>query len=119
MNNWQVECLKIFERMHTKFELHCQRFSLKQRMAATQDFVIREVRDDFTYAYVNHVSMSATAQGAAAVSGSKDAKDLIKRDFSLMICYDHRINNDFGQICKYLLDDIKGEYKNCFITRLV
>lgn len=89
-------------------------------MAAPQDFVIKEVRDEFTYVYVNHVSVSAAAQGAAAVSGgSKDGKDLVKKDFSLMVCFDHRINNDFGQICKYLLDDIKGEYKNCFITRLV
>ena len=90
-------------------------------MSAPQDFVIREVWDEFTYAYVNHISQSVAAQGAAAVSGStsRDGKELVKRDYSFMICYDHRINNDFSQICKYLLDDIRGEGKNCFITRLV
>ena len=49
----------------------------------------------------------------------KDGKESIKRDHSMMICYDHRINNDFSQIVKYLLDDIKSEGKNCFISRLV
>jgi len=84
------------------------------RLAAPQDYIIREVHDEFTYAYVNHVSSSvASASTASAGSGS------IKRDYSLMICYDHRVNNDFGQISKYLLDDIKSEGKNCFITRLI
>jgi len=50
---------------------------------------------------------------------SSSSDTILKRDFSLMICYDHRINNDFSQIIKYLLDDIKSEGKNCFITRLV
>ena len=84
----------------------------KQRLASPSDFIIREVHDEFTYAYVNHVSSSVAS---ASQGGDKN----IKRDYSLMICYDHRINNDFGQICKYLLDDIKSEGKNCFITRMV
>lgn len=91
----------------------------KQRLSASQDFIIREVRDEFTFAFVNHVSSSIASAAAAQTNSSKDGKDQIKRDYSLMICYDHRINNDFGQICKYLLDDIKSEGKNCFITRLV
>ena len=87
----------------------------KARLQFSQDFVIREVHDEFTFAYVNHVSSSVATNAAA----NKDGRDSIKRDYSLMICYDHRINNDFAQICKYLLDDIKSEQKNCFITRLV
>ena len=104
--------------MHQKFEHHLTQVTSKQRLSASQDFIIREVRDEFTFAFVNHVS-SSIASAAAQTNSSKDGKDQIKRDYSLMICYDHRINNDFGQICKYLLDDIKSEGKNCFITRLV
>ena len=105
--------------MHNKFEHHLSVVTTKQRLNASQDFIIREVRDEFTYAYVNHVSSTITSATANQNSNNKDGKDQIKRDYSLMICYDHRINNDFGQICKYLLDDIKSEGKNCFITRLV
>ena len=47
----------------------------------------------------------------------KDAKELVKRDLSLMVCYDHRLKNDFGEIINLLLEDVKGEYRNCFITR--
>jgi hypothetical protein len=105
--------MKIFEKMLNRFEAHLLTVNAKQRLAAPQDFIIREIHDEFTYAFVNHVS-SSVATASNAVN-----KDSIKRDFSLMICYDHRINNDFGQICKYLLDDIKSEGKNCFITRLI
>jgi len=82
------------------------------RLNAPQDYIIKEIHDEFTYCFVNHVSSSV------ATSNNNKA-DSIKRDYSLMICFDHRINNDFNQICKYLLDDIKSEGKNCFITRLV
>ena len=51
------------------------------------------VRSEFTYAYVNHISQSMAAQSAAKMTGSD--KELTKRDYSLMICYDHRINPDF------------------------
>jgi hypothetical protein len=54
------------------------------------DFIIKEVHDEFTYAYINHVTSSVTAG-----NNSKDNHQ-IKRDYSIMICYDHRINNDFG-----------------------
>ena len=91
--------------MQARFEVHLNHTTAKQRLQASQDFVIREVHDEFTYAFVNHVSSSV----ASNTGGGKDGKDSIKRDYSLMICYDHRINNDFSQICKYLLDDIKSE----------
>ena len=55
--------------------------------------MIREVHNEFTYAFVNHVSSSVASNAGAG----KDGKDSIKRDYSLMICYDHRINNDFGE----------------------
>jgi len=74
--------------------------------------VLKEVHDEFTYAYVNHVSSSVAA-------GTRENPNMVKRDFSLMICFDHRVNNDFNQITKYLLDDVKSEGKNCFITRLI
>ena len=105
--------MKIFEKMLNKFEVHLQTATAKQRLASPQDFIIKEIHDEFTYAFVNHVSSSVAADS------NNVTKESIKRDFSLMICYDHRINNDFGQICKYLLDDIKSEGKNCFITRLI
>ena len=99
--------------MHSKFEYHLSKTTTKQRLSAQQDFILKEVHTELTYAYVNHVSQNVAA------TGGKDGKESIKRDYSLMICYDHRVNNDFGQISKYLLDDIKSEGKNCFITRLV
>ena len=105
--------------MHNKFEHHLTLVSTKQRLNANQDFIIREIRDEFTFSYVNHVSSNIASATSTQNSNNKDGKEQIKRDYSLMICYDHRINNDFGQICKYLLDDIKSEGKNCFITRLV
>jgi hypothetical protein len=95
VNHWHLQCLKIFERMHQKFEHHLTQVTSKQRLSASQDFIIREVRDEFTFAFVNHVS-SSIASAAAQTNSSKDGKDQIKRDYSLMICYDHRINNDFG-----------------------
>jgi hypothetical protein len=113
VNNWHVKSLRIFERMHNRFEEFLKSTNNKNRLSSPQDFVIKEVHDEFTYAYVNHVSSSV----ASANNQGKDSS--IKRDFSLMICFDHRINNDFSQISRYLLDDIKGEGKNCFITRLV
>ena len=115
VNVWHQKCLKIFQRMQARFEVHISQTTARQRLQASQDYVIREVHDEFTFAFVNHVSSSV----ASNAGGGKDGKDSIKRDYSLMICYDHRINNDFGQICKYLLDDIKSEQKNCFITRLI
>ena len=115
VNPWHQKCLKIFQKMQARFEVHLNHTTAKQRLQASQDFVIREVHDEFTYAFVNHVSSSV----ASNTGSGKDGKDSIKRDYSLMICYDHRINNDFSQICKYLLDDIKSEQKNCFITRLI
>ncbi len=99
--------------MQTKFENQLNLLTPKQRLQSPSDFIIREIHDEFTYAYVNHVSSSV------ASASSKSENSSIKRDYSLMICYDHRINNDFNQICKYLLDDIKSEGKNCFITRLI
>lgn len=113
VNNWHQQCMRIFEKMHSKFDWHLQTVSSKQRLQASQDFVIKEVHDEFTYAFVNHVSSSV------ATATNKNENNQIKRDFSLMLCFDHRINNDFTQICKYLLDDIKSEGKNCFITRLI
>jgi hypothetical protein len=113
VNPWHIKCLKIFEKMYTRFETMTKDLAPKQRLSSPQDFIIKEVHDEFTYAFVNHVSSSvASAQASASNSA-------LKRDYSLMICYDHRINNDFGQIYKYLLDDIKSEGKNCFITRLI
>ena len=48
--------------MHSKFDWHLQTVTSKQRLQASQDFVIKEVHDEFTYAFVNHVSSSvATA----------------------------------------------------------
>lgn len=113
VNNWHQKCLRIFEKMHNKFECWVRDVTNKQRLQSSQDYVQKEVHDEFTYAYVNHVSTSV-----ASANNSGGAAH-IKRDFSLMICFDHRINNDFGQISKYLLDDIKSEGKNCFITRLI
>ena len=37
------------------------------------------------------------------------------KDYSLFICYDHRINNDLMKISRNLMDDIKSEERNCFI----
>ena len=78
--------------MQNRFEVHLSQTNPKLRLQASQDFVIREVHDEFTFAYVNHVSSSV----ATNTGSNKDGKDSIKRDYSLMICYDHRINTDFG-----------------------
>lgn len=99
--------------MLNKFECYNKTMTAKQRLQSPQDFTIKEVHDEFTYAFVNHVSSSV------ASANNTGANNAIKRDFSLMICFDHRINNDFAQISRYLLDDIKSEGKNCFITRLI
>lgn len=112
VNNWHQKCLRVFEKFHDKFECFAQNTTTKQRLQSPSDFILKEVHDEFTYAYVNHVSTSVANNSGGGASQ-------IKRDFSLMICFDHRINNDFGQISKYLLDDIKSEGKNCFITRLI
>jgi len=106
--------MRVFEKMHSQFLQYLELSSTtpKSRLSANQDYTIKKIHDSFTYAYVNHVSSSVA-------SGSNGNQNQIKRDYSLMICYDHRINNDFHQICKYLLDDIKSEGKNCFITRLI
>ena len=87
--------MKTFARMHQKYEVHCAQMSLKQRMEAQQDFCIKEVRNEFTYVYVNHVSVSKD-MAEDIYYGSKEEKNLIKRDLSLMVCFDHRIKNDFG-----------------------
>lgn len=41
------------------------------------------------------------------------------KDYTLFICYDHRLNNDLQKIGKFLMDDIKSEEKNCFILRTI
>ena len=76
--------------MQSKFEHHLQGTNSKARLTAPSDFIIKEIHDEFTYAYVNHVSSSVASSNNAANNSS------IKRDYSLMICYDHRINNDFN-----------------------
>jgi len=91
VNTWHLQCLRVFEKMHNKFEAFLATTNPKQRLAAGTDYVVKEVHDEFTYAYVNHVSSSVTA-----ASGARDANNQIKRDFSLMICFDHRVNNDFN-----------------------
>ena len=91
VNNWHQQCLRIFEHMHTQFEEFLKTTNAKQRLAAPQDFILREVHDEFTYAYVNHVSSSVASANNNAASNSS-----MKRDYSMMICYDHRINNDFN-----------------------
>lgn len=39
------------------------------------------------------------------------------KDYSLFICYDHRKNNDLMRMSKFLIDDVKKEERNCFISR--
>jgi hypothetical protein len=56
VNNWHVKCLRVFEKMHNKFETFLKSTSTKNRIQAQTDFTIKEVHDEFTYAYVNHVS---------------------------------------------------------------
>ena len=90
VNNWHQQCLRIFEKMQSKFEFFLQGTDSKKRLTAPNDFIIKEIHDEFTYAYVNHVSSSVASSNNAANNSS------IKRDYSLMICYDHRINNDFN-----------------------
>lgn len=41
------------------------------------------------------------------------------KDYSIFICYDHRINDDLMKITKFLMDDIRSEEKNCFIQKVV
>ena len=63
------------------------------------DFLLKEVYSTYTYAMINNVSNN--------------------KDYTLFLCYDHRINDDLAKISKFLFDDIKTEEKNCFITRII
>jgi hypothetical protein len=63
------------------------------------DYQVIEIRDDYSYALINFVSNN--------------------KDFSIFICYDHRKNNDIVKISKFLMDDVKQEEKNCFITKVI
>ena len=42
ISDWHRESLKIFARMHQKFETHCQQYDLRERIRARQDFIILE-----------------------------------------------------------------------------
>jgi len=83
----------MFEEFYTNYELQSGQGPKRK------DIIYKIVGEEYSYAMVNYVSST--------------------KDISLFICYDHRKNKDLTKISKFLIDDIRSEEKNCFITRVV
>lgn len=90
MTKFHEKCLRIFEKFYYEYENNLERPDRKG------EFILKEVREDYTYVMLNMNSQNPLN---------------VNKDYSIFICFDHRINNDLMRISKFLMDDIKSEEK--------